>query len=81
MPFQIGDSVQLRSEGPCMIVTEVLHDGNMACCWFDGRELEEKVAPIELLSLCTAVDENARILQAILYGGILISTDSTDYCD
>jgi uncharacterized protein YodC (DUF2158 family) len=67
MPFQIADSVQLRNEGPCMVVTKVLQNGKMACCWFDGRELQEEEYPIESLTSCKAIDANARMLQAILY--------------
>lgn len=67
MPFQIADSVQLRNEGPCMVVTKVLQNGKMTCCWFDGRELQEEEYSIESLTSCEAIDANARMLQAILY--------------
>lgn len=66
MTLKMGDSVQLRHEGPCMIVTRVLHNGNMACCWFNGKKLQEMTFPIESLSRCEAVSLNDRTLQAIL---------------
>ncbi|MCF5846715.1 DUF2158 domain-containing protein [Aeromonas veronii] len=66
MHLKIGDSVQLRNGGPCMIVTGVLHDGNMACCWFDGKELQEMTFPNESLTRCEAVSINDRTLHAIL---------------
>lgn len=50
-----------------MVITKVLQNGKMACCWFDGRELQEEEYPIESLTACEAMDANARLLQAILY--------------
>ncbi|MGL5524834.1 MAG: YodC family protein [Aeromonas veronii] len=67
MPFQIADSVQLRNEGPCMVVTKVLQNGKIACCWFDGRELQEEEYFSECLTSCEEIDANTRMLQAILY--------------
>ena len=50
-----------------MVVTKVLQNGKMTCCWFDGRELQEEEYSIESLTSCEAIDANARMLQAILY--------------
>ncbi|MGL5846779.1 MAG: YodC family protein [Aeromonas veronii] len=63
MPFQIADSVQLRNEGPCMVVTKVLQNGKIACCWFDGTELQEIIVPTDALMICIEIDENARLLR------------------
>ena len=67
MKFMIGDHVQLKSsDGPCMTVIGGHPNGHCTCCWFDGTELQEMLAPTESLMICTALDENARILKDIL---------------
>ncbi|MCS0539087.1 DUF2158 domain-containing protein [Aeromonas veronii] len=67
MSFMIGDQVQLKDgSGPCMTVIGGLQGGHLACCWFDGKELQEMAAHKDSLISCEAVDTNARMLQAIL---------------
>ncbi|MCS3833238.1 uncharacterized protein YodC (DUF2158 family) [Aeromonas veronii] len=67
MSFKIGDQVQLKGgNGPSMTVIGSLYGGYLACCWFDGQELQEMAFSNESLTASEAVDENARMLQAIL---------------
>ncbi|BDU19971.1 DUF2158 domain-containing protein [Dyella sp. GSA-30] len=36
--FKIGDTVQLKSGGPAMTVSELQEGGRVFCEWFDNKE-------------------------------------------
>lgn len=67
MEFLIGDNVQLESaDGPCMTVIGMHPNGYLACCWFDGTELQEVIVPTDALMICMEKDENARLLRELI---------------
>lgn len=67
MSFQIGEQVRLKDgSGPCMTVIGTICGKDIACCWFDGKELQESIYTYETLTHCEAIDQNARMLQEIL---------------
>jgi len=52
-PLKIGDTVQLRSGGPVMTVSEVCGDGDLECVWFASHEhpVQERIFPVAVLRL------------------------------
>lgn len=47
--FQAGDTVQLKSGGPRMTVSEILDNGRVYCEWFKDDEPQGRAFPPEAL--------------------------------
>lgn len=65
MSFHIGDLVQLKNGGPCMIIIGSQPNGYLLCCWFDGYDLREMTAHHDVLLCCEVPDESEKMLQTL----------------
>lgn len=43
--FSVGETVQLKSGGPIMTITEVSETGMVTCIWWDGKQYKSQKFP------------------------------------